>query len=342
MNKPKIALVAYEGETVPEWVCKEFAEAGAEFVYNDCATTDEMLQYAADADVVWVRSGIKIITPESLDRLEQCGAIIRSGTGTDNIPVAEATSRGIIVANTPKAAGRAVAEHAVGLMLAVARAIVLQDRNVRQGIWDRNAGWPDWHLSENTLGLVSFGYIAQYVARMVRGFEMNVLAFDPYIDERVMNECGVRKVSLDELMTGSDFVSIHTPMMDETYHMIGEDQLRLMKEHAVLINTSRGGIVDTDALVRALSEGWIAGAGLDVHEQAPLDTEHPLLQMKNVVVTPHIASYSDQFLFNFWRHSVDTAIDLINRHWPRDYVNREVQPHWEMVERGKTPHPSGG
>jgi D-3-phosphoglycerate dehydrogenase len=255
---------------------------------------------------------------------------VRSGSGTDNIPVKEATALGIIVANTPEAISDSVSNHAIGLLFAIMRQIVVQDRAVRRGQWDRDLGWPRWHLHGRTLGLVGFGHIARLVARKMSGFDLTILAHDPFVKADVTADAGVQAVPFDELLSKSDFVSIHCPLLDSTYHLIGERELRLMKPEAILINTARGPIVDEPALLRALQEGWIAAAGLDVFEQEPTPIDNPLLRLDNFVATPHIGGYSDEFWDNFWRFSVETVIDLSNGRWPRSYVNRDVKPRWDL------------
>jgi D-3-phosphoglycerate dehydrogenase len=269
-----------------------------------------------------------MITAQVLPLLKKCRAILRTGTGTDNIPVSEATRLGIVVANTPEATMHQVAEHAIGLLFAVIRQIARQDRLVRQGIWDRYRAWPDWHLVGQTFGLVGFGRIARLVARKISGFEMKVIAYDPVVDSPVMAERGVEKMNLDELFSRSDFISVHVPLSEKTRHSIGEAQLRLMKTKAIIINTARGEIIDQQALVRALSEGTIAGAGLDVLDPEPPAPDDPILTLENVVITPHIAGYSDLFREGFWRQSVETLVAMSRTGMPIWIVNPEVVPWW--------------
>jgi D-3-phosphoglycerate dehydrogenase / 2-oxoglutarate reductase len=325
----KVALVANDLPPTPEWVGPSLAEQGIELVERECEGPAEVALTASDADVVWTMGGSRVISADVLPLLQKCRAILRTGTGTDNIPVAEATRLGIVVANTPEATMHQVAEHAIGLLFAVIRQIARQDRLVRQGVWDRNRAWPAWHLLGNTFGLVGFGRIARLVARKVSGFELKLIACDPVVDRQAMEEHGVEKVSLEELLAASDYVSIHVPLSDKTRHTIGERQLRLMKKTAVLINTARGEIVDQRALVRALTEGWIAAAGLDVLDPEPPAPDDPILGLENVVLTPHIASYSDVFREGFWKHSVETLVEMSSKGLPIWIVNPEVIPWWQ-------------
>jgi D-3-phosphoglycerate dehydrogenase len=325
----KVVMVVKDMPSTPEWVPRQLEEHGIEFVENECASPSEVIGAAGDADVVWVLGGAPVVTAAVLPELKRCRAILRTGTGTENVPVAAATERGIVVGNTPEATTHQVAEHAIALFLAVIRQIAAQDRLVRQGVWDRYRAWPDWHIAGQTFGLLGFGRIAQLVARKLSGFEMSLIASDPGIDEETMARHGVAKVDADDVLARADFVSIHVPLSARTHHLIGERELRLMKPKAVLINTARGALIDEAALVRALDERWIAAAGLDVFETEPLPGDHPLLRLDNVVVTPHIASYSDVFHERFWRQSVDTVIELARGRRPLWVVNPEVRCWWE-------------
>jgi D-3-phosphoglycerate dehydrogenase len=314
-------MVANDLPPTPEWVLRQLEDNAIDFRESACACGADVRKAAADADVVWLVGGSPVLTADVLPHLPRCRAILRTGTGTDNVPVEEATRRGIIVANTPEATAQAVAEHAIGLLFAVIRQIAVQDRAVRQGIWDRHRAWPGWHMAGRTFGLIGFGRIARLVLRKTSGLEMKTIAYDPGVDAATMAAAGVEAVSLECLLETADFVSIHIPLLETTRHLIGERELRRMKPRAVLINTSRGPIIDETALVRALREGWIAAAGLDVLEQEPPAPDHPLLTMDNVVLTPHIGGYSDEFVPNFWAHSVQTLIAMAKSGSPIWSVN---------------------
>lgn len=322
----KVVLVANDLPPTPDWVGERLAEEGVDFGEHLCATPADVVAVAADADVVWLMGGARVVTADILPELLRCRAILRTGTGTDNIPVEAATRRGILVANTPEATTHQVAEHALGLLLAVVRRIAVQDRLVRQGVWDRDRAWPNWHLVGQTLGLVGFGRIARLLAHKVSGLEMHVIAYDPLVDAATMAAHGIVRAELDDLLGRADFVSVHVPLSDRTRHLIGERELRRMRPRAVLVNTSRGPVIDEAALVRALSEGWIAAAGLDVLETEPPPADHPLLRLDNVVLTPHIASYSDVFRERFWGDSVRTLIATAKTGRPLWVVNPDARP----------------
>lgn len=194
-------------------------------------------------------------------------------------------------------------------------------------------GGPSWPLLERaTLGLIGFGRIGQLVARRLAGFEMSLLATDPQVDRETMQACGAEAVSMDELLARADVVSIHTPLMRQTHHLISKRELKRMKSDAILINTSRGPVVDEAALIRALQEGWIAAAGLDVTEQEPPSLDNPLRTMDNVVISPHNAIVHKEYRNDLLEYSLATLIDIAKGRMPPAYVNRGVKPRQKPVE----------
>jgi len=335
-GKLKAVMVDFTGtsrKVIPDWVPRELDRAGIALALHECSTEEELAAYASEADFVWVMGGGRVCRTSRLEVLQKCGAIVRTGSGTDNIDVEAATRLGIVVANTPEAIADDVADHAIGLLFAVIRLIPLQDRRVREGKWGRIMDSYRWHLKGQTLGLVGFGLIGRMVARKMSGFEMEIVACDPYTDEKAFSDLGVRKATLEEVLRSSDFLSLHCPLNDETRRLIGERQLSVMKRNAVLINAARGPLVDERALVRALQEGRIGAAGLDVFEEEPLPADSPLLKLENVVLTPHVASYSDVYEEKVWRSSVEAILDMSRGFWPRSCVNRAVRPRWALEGR---------
>ncbi|MFO1019463.1 MAG: NAD(P)-dependent oxidoreductase [Planctomycetales bacterium] len=305
MTNLKVVLVSNDVGPMPDWVPEQLSAAGVSLEENLCQSPGETTRAAADAEIIWVMSGAKVVTTDNLPDLKKCRFLLRTGSGTDNVPVAEAVKRGIVVGNTPEAIVLAVAEHAIGMLFAVTRQIVIHDRLVRQGVWDRNRALPRWTLTGSCLGLMGFGRIAQLVARKARGLDMEVIAYDPVVDAS-KNDPNVQAVTREELFSRADFVSIHVPLLSKTRHLIGSADFDRMKPSAILLNTSRGPVVDESALIAALQAGKIAGAGLDVLEVEPPYSDNPLLKLDNVVLTPHIGSMSDQFAEMFWSHSVRT------------------------------------
>ena len=185
MAKFKTALVSYDGPTntnqIPEWVKRQISDVGVAMSIQQCDTSEQAAEQAADADLVWVYGGGRVVTAEVLDRLTRCVVILRSGSGTDNIPVAEATDMGILVANTPQATVNQVSDHAIALLFSIFRWVPRQDQAIRRGIWDRDHAWPDWHIGDSTLGLIGFGRIPRMVVQKLGGFKLPCLAYDPFV-----------------------------------------------------------------------------------------------------------------------------------------------------------------
>ncbi len=279
-------------DPIHEDALRRLEELGEVVVLED-ADEEELRRHVRDADAWVVRSGTRV-TRELIEEAENLKVIARAGVGVDNIDVEAATERGIIVVNAPESSSISVAEHTMGLMLALARRIPQADRSVRRGEWERQR-FIGVELAGKVLGIIGLGRIGRQVAKRARAFEMEVIAFDPYISEEVAEELGVELVEdLDELLRRADVVTIHVPLTEETRGMIGERELKLMKESAFLINCARGEVVDEEALVRALKEGWIAGAALDVFAEEPPGEDHPLYELDNVVLTPHIGGSTSE------------------------------------------------
>ncbi|HEX3724725.1 MAG TPA: C-terminal binding protein [Pirellulales bacterium] len=327
----KVALVDLDGQPVPDWVRASFVGENLELTIEPCATRDELARHAAQANVVWLFGGSRILQG-NLDVVPRCWAIVRTGSGTDNVPVEEASRRGIMVANTPAAFSDAVSDHVVALLFSVLRRVALLDRLVRSGHWNQYDAKPLGTVVGRTLGLVGFGHIARLVARKLSGFEMQLLVFDPFVDARVIADHGGQPVTLDRLLAESDFVSLHCPLTPQTKHLISSPQLRSMKPAAVLINTSRGPVVDEQALIQALREGWIAGAALDVVEHEPPGADNALLHLDNVVLTPHSAGLSASGTELRWRQSIEAVIALSRGRWPASCVNRDRNVGKNLIE----------
>ncbi len=321
-ERPKVALVDLDGQVVPDWVRETLDRDGIDLIIHECATRAELAEHAGDADVVWLFGGSRILQHGNLAAVPQCRAILRTGSGTDNVPVAEATTRNLVVANTPAAMSDGVSDHMIALLFTVVRRVAELDRRVRSGGWGKGDVQPLSVVQGKTLGLVGFGHAARAVVRKLRGFEMKVVAHDPLVGGDVLAEHGVSAVTLDDLLAQADFVSLHCPLTPATRHMIGVPQLRRMKPTAILLNTARGAVIDETALVQALGEGWIAGAGLDVLEQEPPAPENPLLKMENVVVTPHVAGYAANGVEARWRHSMEAIVALARGQAPPSWVNK--------------------
>jgi len=247
--------------------------------------------------------------------------------GYDNIDVQAATERGVAVCNTPGVLTDTTADFAFGLLMAVARRVVQADKFVRAGQWKTwgPMAFLGYDIHGATLGIVGLGRIGLGVAERAQGFRMKVLYYDPVRRTEEESRLGLEYFArLEDLLPRCDFVSIHVPLTPETYHLIGEAQLRLMKPTAILVNTARGPVVDPKALYRALKEGWIAGAGLDVTEPEPIPADDPLLTLDNIVITPHIASASHATRTRMAVLAAENLIAVLSGGEPKHCVNREV------------------
>jgi D-3-phosphoglycerate dehydrogenase len=268
---------------------KLLKSSGVEVTYVEEPPENELVNLIKGHHGLIVRSK-PVVTRRVIEAADQLLVIARAGVGVDNIDVEAARERGIEVINSPEATVTSVAELAVGLMLAVARKIAFSDRKMRAGEWVKNYA-EGTELSGKVLGVIGAGRIGSIVARICRfGFNMQILYYDPVKNPKLEEEAGAKYATLEEVLKTADIVTIHVPLTPETKHLINEEKLKLTKKTAILINTSRGAVVDTNALVKALREGWIAGAGLDVYEEEPLPPGHPLTTLDNVVLTPHIGA----------------------------------------------------
>jgi D-3-phosphoglycerate dehydrogenase len=269
------------------------AEIGAELVVNDYKNEGEAIAGLAGADGVLVN--MFPMTRKVIEALGRCRVLSRYGVGFDNVDVAAATAKGIWVARVPDYSIEDVSDQALALLLGCVRGVAYKDRGVRAGRWNMHKEVQTRRIAGRTLGLVGYGAIARCLHRKTAGFGLaRVLAYDPYVDAAAIRKAGAEPVDLDTLLRDSDYVSVHVPLGPETRGMIGERQLGLMKPVAILVNTSRGPVVDERALVTALAAQRIAGAGLDVFETEPLDAVSPLRTLENVVLSDHAGWYSEE------------------------------------------------
>jgi len=286
---------------------------------------ESYIQQVADADAII--AGLKVrVSANVISKLRQCKIIQTTGIGFDRIDVDAATAAGIPVVNVPDVFTEEVADQAFTLLLAVNRKVVYCHEMATSGRWGQTiAGMGSVpKINGKTLGLVAFGNIARAVARRAKGFNLKILAHDPFVKPEVMAELGVEPASLERVFQESDFISAHAPHSRATHHLIGKPLFDLMKPSAIFVNTGRGPVVDEEALVAALREGKLAGAGLDVLEQEPPDPKNPLLSMPNVTVTPHVAAQSNESaVARRLRHGEEIARVLTGNR-PLHPVNREV------------------
>ncbi|MEZ4668029.1 MAG: C-terminal binding protein [Anaerolineae bacterium] len=304
------------------------AEVGADLLLAQRGDEAELLELVPQADAIL--TCFKKVSPEVVRAGSKLQVIGRYGIGVDNIAVEEATRLGIPVTNVPAYCLDEVAEHTLALLLACARNIAHYNSAVRSGDWALNSQRRLFRLHGRALGIIGFGKIGQTLAQRALGFGLRVLAYDPHVDEAVIRHNGCDMVGLDELLARADFVSLHTPLNPSTQHLMNAERLQRMKPTAFLINTARGGLVDHEALLQALREGWIAGAGLDVFEGEPLAADHPLLAQPNLIATPHTAFYSEESLVELQTKAAQNVAAILAGRRPAAVVNPQVLelPRW--------------
>jgi D-3-phosphoglycerate dehydrogenase len=290
-------------------------------------TLEAFLAIAGEADAV-LHEHLELSGPV-VSRLARCRVISHHGKGVDNIDVAGATKLGIVVANVLDASLYEVAEHVFALTLAVARRLCVYDAAVRGGTWDVRSGEPVYRLHGKTLGLIGFGRIAQQVASTARAFGMRVIAYARHTDATLGDALGVRFAPAIEVFASADVVSLHLPLTDETRCIAGARELRAMKLSAILVNVSRGGLVDEDALRSALDDGRIFGAGLDVLTVEPPQAGHALAAHPRVVVTPHCAWYSEEGRMDVETRTAQAAVAVLTGSAPESWVNPEAKANFE-------------
>jgi D-3-phosphoglycerate dehydrogenase len=316
--------------------------AGLRLVPAQCKTEDDVIEVARDADAIIAQYAT--VGARAIDALTRCEVIARYGTGTDIVDVDAATQHGILVTNVPNDwCENEVADHAMALLLAAARKICAYDQATRAGTWRWQAGEPIHRLSGRTLGLLSFGAIAQAIARRAAGFGLQVIASDPYQPAANITERGAVPVSFEELLDQADYLVIQAPLTKETHHLIGEPELRRMKPTAILINTARGPIVSDQALHRALIEGWIAGAGLDDIEEEPAKQRdwtpaNPLFSLENVIITPHAAYYSEEAIRTVRDFAASEVVRVLSGKPPLSPVNAVPRQRAEQPARRTVRH----
>jgi D-3-phosphoglycerate dehydrogenase len=320
-----MALVAVTDHVFPDLDQERrlLADAGHELRFGTNAASVEEVREAVDgADAV-----LNCYAPmpaEVIRELDRCVVIARYGIGVDTIDLEEATAKGIVVTNVPDYCIDEVSDHALALLMSLARGVTLLDRRVRSGSWTPSDARPIHRLRGRTLGLVGFGRIARALAAKATPLGFRVITTDPFVPEEAVREAGAEPVTLEELLASADVVSIHAPLTADSRHLIGAPQLAMMKPDAILINTSRGPLVDLDALRDSLVDERLGGAGLDVLEEEPPAADDPLLHRDDVIVTPHAAFYSEESLEELQRKAVEQVIEALAGRTPPYAVNADA------------------
>ena len=315
------------------------SEIGAELIVAETGAEDELVNLAPQADGIltcWEQTTAAVIRAA-----ERCLVIGRCGIGLDNIDVETATELGIVVTNVPAYCIDEVTDHAMALLLACARKISIFDREVKSGSWTRDVGPPVFRIRGKTLGIIGFGKIGKAVVPKAKAFGLDVIVYSPSLSPHIAESYEVQKVELPELLMRSDFITIHAPLNSATEKRLGKEEFRQMKETAYVVNTSRGGIIDTDELYTAVKEGWIAGAGLDVLAEEPPAPDEPLMELDNIVITPHAAFASEESTCDLEVSAARAVADVLIGKMPESVVNQEVLESPLLRAKALGDQPSG-
>ncbi|MFB3884378.1 MAG: C-terminal binding protein [Thermodesulfobacteriota bacterium] len=302
---------------------EELGRIGAEIILAQLQEEKDLISACRDAD--GLINQYALLTRRVLENLPKCKAISRYGVGVDSVDLKAATDLGIVVANVPDYCIDEVTNQALSMILGLIRKTAFFDKKVKAGQWDFRLGIPIYRTKGKTLGLIGCGKIGLEVARRISVFGVRVIAFDPYLEKAPE---GIELKGFDTVLRESDFISIHCPLNDFTRHLIGEGAFAEMEKKPILVNTSRGPIIDEKALIQALEKGLLSGAGLDVLEKEPPDPQNPLLKMDNVILSPHMGFYSVESISELKRRTARNVSEVLSGRWPGSVVNREV--------RGKT------
>lgn len=308
---------------------EQASELGLGYTYIAAAPDEEIAEAVRDATVV-LNSGFRMAR-RVIEAMPEGGLIQCNGTGYDPIDVAAATERGIAVNNLAIYSAEDVADHTIGLIIVCTRKILLLSNTLKRSRWCRDLLSPMPRLRGLTLGIVGIGNIGSRVAQRAQAFGFQIIAADPYVQPEAIIRYGAEMESLDVLLARSDIISCHTPLTAETYHLIGRLELEAMKPGVIFINTSRGPVVDEQALIQALQTGHVGAAGLDVFETEPVKRDNPLLAMENVVVTPHCGAFSDTSIANRRTMTWDQVRRFLRGEWLPTIVNPDVRGRLRMA-----------
>jgi D-3-phosphoglycerate dehydrogenase len=303
---------------------ERLSQAGFSLTVDDCQTSADVVERAGDAEVIWI-SWRGLVTPEAMDALPAVRLLIREGVGYDQIDVAAASERGIAVANAPTYGTDDVAEHALSLLVSWARRVPQLNQILHSGDWRSASTYPIHRLRGQTLGIVGVGRIGSGLARRAKGIGLRVLGCDPMLSDEELRAREVEPTAFEDLLAQSDFVSVHVPLSAATRHLMNAAALARMKPSALLVNTSRGPVVDEAALLDALKAGRLAGAALDVFEEEPLAASSGLRELEQVLLTPHAAGFSQEAFRDLRHEMCDTSIEFLTTGWAKPIVNPEVR-----------------
>jgi len=333
----KVVITDWEFEDLyfEEKVFADYPEI--ELVSGQCKTEEEVIDLCHDADAII--NQYAPITRRVIESLTNCKVITRYGVGVDTIDTEAATKKGIPVGFVPDYGIDEVSDHALALILNVLRKVTAANQKVKDGVWDLNLTKPIQRFSATTVGLVGFGNIPRALNGKLQAIKMKVIVSDPYIPDEVIREANAEPVSLEELCKRADVISVHAPLTNSTRGMIGKAQFDVMKDGVKIVNTARGPVIDEKALIDALNNGKVSAAGLDVLEKEPIDPNHPFMKMDQVILTPHMAGYSEEAYAELRTKAALAVIDvLVYEQMPRRLFNRDVTEKLSLKPFTKDDH----
>lgn len=295
-------------------------DAGFALDVAQCKTADDVIEAAQGASALLVQWAS--ISRQVLESLPDCKLAVRYGIGVDNVDLDAARELGVAVCNVPDYGIDEVADHAVSLALALGRQLPALDKRLREDTWKMAPVTPMPAFADMTFGTAGFGRIGREVLERARGFKFHLAAYDPFVPDEAFEHAGVQRLSLDDLFAQCDIISLHLPLTAETHHLVEAARLQKMKPHAILVNTARGGLIDTVALAQALQAREIAYAGLDVFEDEPLPSDHPLRDCDNALLTPHVAWYSESSVPRLQRFAAEEIVRGLRGEPLKNQVNR--------------------
>lgn len=326
----KIVVTDYEYKTFePEK--HVFDPLGMTITYEQCRTEEEVIEKCRDADALL--NQYAPLSRKVIEQLDACKVISRYGIGVNTVDIDAATEKGIVVANVTDYCLDEVSDHAMAMLLACNRKVVLLNQDVKKGKWDFNVAAPIPRLRGQTLGLLGFGNIPRTLARKAKAFGLTVIAYDPFVSPEVASQEGVTLLDKESVYQQADYLSVHLPLNTQTEGFVDKAAFRQMKNSAQIINTARGPVIDEKAMIEALQEGEIAGAGLDVVTSEPIEQDNPLLAMDQVILNPHAAFYSEEAGAELKSKAAQNVADVLSGTYPDYLVNREVRKQLSLADK---------
>jgi D-3-phosphoglycerate dehydrogenase len=320
MAKFKVVMTDDRHKTYEEEK-KVLESIGAEVIIANLNTVQEVIDMCKDAD--GIMCNLSPMPAEVIEKLEKCKIISRYGVGYDNVDVAACTKKGIYLANVPDYCAEEVSDQALALMMACARKVARRDAQVRAGMWNVGKADPIYRIAGKNMTFLGFGMIARTLYRKIKGFNFaRILVYDPFLDAETVKSLGAEKVEWEEALKEADFISVHMPLNDKTRGLIDAKAFDLMKPTAIIVNTSRGPVIDEKALINALQLKKINSAGLDVHTKEPMDLDNPLMKIENCVLTDHVGWYSEEAMSELKRKVAENVRDVLLTGKPKYPVNK--------------------